>query len=163
MSHIQSNKKQPVFELLMPAPPYSSLKHLFKTIFPPFIFPNHSQRDASTADMKLCLTKPSTVCLKDPVTSLFDSFSILPSCILTSSTNTSSIISSFSVSFHLSQRRDTCLSPRCCSLVTHSATSFTFPGKCYMLGEKSAHVTLHLFGLCEACGLCVCQSGVCIF
>lgn len=76
--------------------------------------------------------------------------------------------SPFGGSFFLSPRRDACLRLRCCPLLTqsltHSASSFTFPGQCYMLGEKSVYVTLDLFGLCEAlvC-LRVCVQAVCVF
>lgn len=76
--------------------------------------------------------------------------------------------SPFGSSFFLSPRQDACLRLRCCPLLTqsltHSASSFTFPGQCYMLGEKSVYVTLDLFGLCEALvSVHVCASCVCIF
>jgi len=57
MSHIQTNKRQPVLVLCISAPPHASLQNYF----PSFNFPYHSQQDVTTADMELFKIKPSTV------------------------------------------------------------------------------------------------------
>lgn len=112
MSHIQSNESQsnesqPELVLPKPVPPYAPLnispKHFFSFILP--IIPNKAPLLLS---WKMCQIKLSTVCLSRRLQrqthlliSPFACFSIPPSSLLTSSSNTSSVFSPFSISLHI--------------------------------------------------------------
>lgn len=166
MSHIQPNKSQAVLVLPMPAPPCAPISpKLFFLLSSTQIMPNKTpllqiQSSAKSSCLLYHTSKDEPIFshpLSIPFLSHLPPFS--PSSVITST-----VFSPFSVLFHLSPRRHTCLRLRCCLLetqsLTHSVTSFTFPGQCYMFCEERVYVTLHLFGLYEA-PVCVCFQVVC--
>lgn len=141
MSHIQPNKSQPALVLRM----LLSLT-LSKNIFSSFNFTYNSRQDATPADMELFQIKPSTVnitCFKEKPVLLSHPHLVPPGShppLFSPQPATLPQYFPLSASHFIWAWGEVCLWLRRCSLVihslTHSATSFRFPGQGTTLGER---------------------------